>query len=63
MYELQPCSRGGGGNRGMAVLTTVNWRSLSNFLPNEGEEEGGVREVSKTLSARIVACCHATLSL
>ena len=33
LYELQLCSGGGGGNQGIAVLITVNWRSLTNFLP------------------------------
>ena len=33
VYELQFCSGGGGGNQGIAELITVNWRSLTNFLP------------------------------
>ena len=41
---------GGGGNLDIAVLTTVNWRSLCNFL----QERGGVRELSLILLARIV---------
>ena len=43
---------GGGGNLGIAVFQTVNWRSLSNFLPKRGGVE--IREVSQTLLTRIV---------
>ena len=34
--------RGGGGNPGIAKLTTVDWRSLTNFLPKRGGGKSSV---------------------
>ena len=34
--------QGGGGNLGIAILTTVNWRSLTNFLPKRGGGKSSV---------------------
>ena len=34
--------RGGGGNPGIAILTTVDWRSLTNFLPKRGGGKSSV---------------------